>query len=178
MPMRSSTCSKADRYAVERPTCRHALGRADVLGRAHRCSRRGAQRQQHGAGQVRRGAAEGQGSSHPYASERMMFGTLGPVPSAFNGAFHLGRVGCGGKPSAASGADHHSAARANGSARRRQTRHRRPAAGGEMTSPAPALVWREPRVYWHYRQSLRSQIDRIPTPTESNSHDKLSRSHD
>jgi hypothetical protein len=34
-------------------------GRADVLRGAHRCSRRGAQRQQHGAGQVRRGAAEG-----------------------------------------------------------------------------------------------------------------------
>jgi quercetin dioxygenase-like cupin family protein len=31
----------------------------NVLRRAHRCSRRGAQRQQHGAGQVRRGAAEG-----------------------------------------------------------------------------------------------------------------------
>jgi len=34
-------------------------GRADVLRGAQRCSRRGAQRQQHGAGQVRRGAAEG-----------------------------------------------------------------------------------------------------------------------
>ena len=45
--------------AAERQTCRHAQGRADVLRGANRCSRRGAQRQQHGAGQVRRGAAEG-----------------------------------------------------------------------------------------------------------------------
>ena len=50
---------RPDRYAVERPSCRHAQGRADVLRGANRCSRRGAQRQQHGAGQVRRGAAEG-----------------------------------------------------------------------------------------------------------------------
>ena len=35
-----------------------------------RCARRGAQRQQHGAGQVRRGAAEGQGGSHPHAGAR------------------------------------------------------------------------------------------------------------
>ena len=32
---------------------------ADVLRGSHRCSRRGAQRQQHGAGQVCRGAAQG-----------------------------------------------------------------------------------------------------------------------
>ena len=50
---------RPDHHAVERPTCRHAQGGADVLRGAHRCSRRGAQRQQHGAGQVRRGAAEG-----------------------------------------------------------------------------------------------------------------------
>jgi hypothetical protein len=28
----------------------------------------------------------------------MMRGTVRPVPSAFNGPFHLGKVGCGGKP--------------------------------------------------------------------------------
>jgi hypothetical protein len=27
----------------------------------------------------------------------MMLGTVRPVPSAFNGHFHLGKVGCGGK---------------------------------------------------------------------------------
>ena len=60
------------------PTCRHAQGRADVLRGSYRCSRRGAQRQQHGAGQDRRGAAEGQGGSHPHAGERMMLGTVRP----------------------------------------------------------------------------------------------------
>jgi hypothetical protein len=38
-----------DHYAVERPTCRYAQGRADVLRGAHRRSRRGAQRQQYRA---------------------------------------------------------------------------------------------------------------------------------
>src|SRR5712671_4442924 len=71
---------RPDRYAVERPTCGHAQGGADVLRGAHRCSRRGAQRQQHGASQVRCGAAEGQGGSHPHAGERMMLGTVRPVP--------------------------------------------------------------------------------------------------
>src|SRR4030095_4727749 len=59
-------------------------GRADVLRGSLRCSRRGAQRQQHGAGQVGRGAAEGQGGSHPHAGERrlalMMLAT--PAPRA------------------------------------------------------------------------------------------------
>ena len=40
---------------------------------------RGAQCQPHGAGQVRRGAAEGQGGSHPHAGARpMMLGTVRP----------------------------------------------------------------------------------------------------
>ena len=61
------------------PTCRHAQGRADVLRGSYRCARRGAQRQHHGAGQVRRGAAEGQGGSHPHAGARpMMLGTVRP----------------------------------------------------------------------------------------------------
>src|SRR5207244_4215549 len=63
---------RPDRHAVEGPTCRHAHGRADVLRGPYRCSRCGAQRQQHGAGQVRRGAAEGQGGSHPHAGERRL----------------------------------------------------------------------------------------------------------
>src|SRR5713101_1858718 len=67
---------RPDRHAGKGPTCRHAQGRADVLRGAYRYSRRGAQRQQHGAGQVRRGAAEGQGGPRPHAGERMMLGKV------------------------------------------------------------------------------------------------------
>src|SRR4051812_22174885 len=56
-----------------------------------RCSRRGAQRQQHGASQVRPGVAEGKGAPI-YADERMMLGTCAPCPPHLT---HLGKVGCG-----------------------------------------------------------------------------------
>jgi len=50
-----SSCSEGPTYVT-------LTAEADVLRGSYRCSRRGAQRQQQGAGQVRRGAAEGQGA--------------------------------------------------------------------------------------------------------------------
>jgi Cupin domain len=68
-------------YVLEGQVIMQLKGQPAVTLKAgsYRCSRRGAQRQQHGAGQVRRGAAEGQGGPGPHAGERMMLGTVRPT---------------------------------------------------------------------------------------------------